>query len=334
MADVLRRHKRNGSKSPPHPSRGRLYPQGMKKKIDKSLEEIEKRTQTPASKAARENIAAAISLGIPAARVISLGTKMISGAPAAMASARATFKALIGATKKTPSGAKVVKYPAPVGKGTASTVLSKANIRDAANIRNTVATGVVGAAAIKGMGKDKDAKVAPVPKPRPKRPPVKSATPPTPSAPKVTKAPIVVEKRQKIIAAPAPKAATKVAKDKVAPRPKPRPNRSTVESATPPTPSAPKVTKAPIVAEKRPKIIAAPAPKAAPKVAKDKVETIGEYFSDMKGRKTKVKTPFGTLDVDSSDSAYPEPDQYKAGGKVSMGRGMGKALRGGGKVMR
>jgi hypothetical protein len=30
----------------------------------------------------------------------------------------------------------------------------------------------------------------------------------------------------------------------------------------------------------------------------------------------------------------PEPDQYKAGGKVSMGRGMGKALRGGGKVMR
>jgi hypothetical protein len=278
MADVLRRHKRNGSKSPPHPSRGRLYPQGMKKKIDKSLEEIEKRTQTPASKAARENIAAAISLGIPAARVISLGTKMISGAPAAMASARATFKALIGATKKTPSGAKVVKYPAPVGKGTASTVLSKANIRDAANIRNTVATGVVGAAAIKGMGKDKDAKVAPVPKPRPKRPPVKSATPPTPSAPKVTKAPIVVEKRQKIIAAPAPKAATKV--------------------------------------------------------AKDKVETIGEYFSDMKGRKTKVKTPFGTLDVDSSDSAYPEPDQYKAGGKVSMGRGMGKALRGGGKVMR
>ena len=278
MADVLRRHKRNGSKSPPHPSRGRLYPQGMKKKIDKSLEEIEKRTQTPASKAARENIAAAISLGIPAARVISLGTKMISGAPAAMASARATFKALIGATKKTPSGAKVVKYPAPVGKGTASTVLSKANIRDAANIRNTVATGVVGAAAIKGMGKDKDAKVAPVPKPRPKRPPVKSATPPTPSAPKVTKAPIV--------------------------------------------------------AEKRPKIIAAPAPKAATKVAKDKVETIGEYFSDMKGRKTKVKTPFGTLDVDSSDSAYPEPDQYKAGGKVSMGRGMGKALRGGGKVMR
>jgi hypothetical protein len=54
----------------------------------------------------------------------------------------------------------------------------------------------------------------------------------------------------------------------------------------------------------------------------------------MKGRKTKVKTPFGTLDVDSSDAAYPEPDQYKAGGKVSMGRGMGKALRGGGKVMR
>jgi hypothetical protein len=275
MAEVLRRHKRKGSQSPPHSSRGRLYPQEMKKKIDKSLEEIEKRTQTPASKEARENIAAALSLGIPVARVISLGAKMISGAPAAMASARATFKALIGATKKTPSGAKVVTYPAPVGKGKASTLLSKANIRDAANIRNTVATGVVGAAAIKGMGKDKDAKVAPLPKTKPNRPTVKSAPPPPSSA-----------------------------------------------------------SKAPTVAEERPKIIAAPAPEAAAKVAKDKVETIGEYFSDMKGRKTKVKTPFGTLDVDSSDAAYPEPDQYKAGGKVSMGRGMGKALRGGGKVVR
>ena len=272
MAEVLHRHKRKGSKSPPHSSRGRLYPQVMKKKIDKSLEEIEKRTQTPASKAARENIAAALSLGVPAAKVISLGTKMISGAPAAMASARATLKALIGATKKTPSGAKVVKYPAPVGKGKSSTFLSKENVKDAANIRNTVATGVVGAAAIKGMGKDKEARVAPVPKLRPNRPTVKSDPPPPSSAP--------------------------------------------------------------TVAEKRPKIIAAPAPEAAPKVAKDKVETIGEYFSDMKGRKTKVKTPFGTLDVDSSDAAYPEPDQYKAGGKVSMGRGMGKALRGGGKVMR
>jgi hypothetical protein len=275
MADVLRRHKRNGSKSPPHPSRGRLYPQGMKKKIDKSLEEIEKRTQTPASKAARENIAAALSLGVPAAKVISLGTKMISGAPSAMASARATLKALIGKTYKTPSGAKVVKYPAPVGKGKASTFLSKANIKDAANIRNTAATGVVGAATIKGMGKDKDARVAPVPKPRPNRPTVKSDPPPPPSA---TKAPTVVVK--------------------------------------------PTESKAP------------PAPKAAPKVDKDKVETIGEYFSDMKGRKTKVKTPFGTLDVDSSDSAYPEPEEYRAGGKVSMGRGMGKALRGGGKVVR
>ena len=275
MADVVRRHTRKGSQSPKHSSRGRLYPQVMKKKIDKSLEEIEKRTQTPASKEARENIAAALSLGVPAAKVISLGAKMISGAPAAMASARATFKALIGATKKTPSGAKVVKYPAPVGKGKASTFLSKENIKDAANIRNTVAAGVVGAGAIKGMGKDKDAKVAPLPKPRP--------------------------------------------------------NRSTVKSDPPPSSSAPKAT---TVVVKRPESKAPPAPKAAPKVAKDKVETIGEYFSDMKGRKTKVKTPFGTLDVDSSDAAYPEPEEYRAGGKVSMGRGMGKALRGGGKVVR
>ena len=278
MADVPRRHTRKGSQSPKHSSRGRLYPQVMKKKIDKSLEEIEKRTQTPASKAARENIAAALSLGVPAAKVISLGTKMISGAPAAMASARATLKALIGATKKTPSGAKVVKYPAPVGKGKASTFLSKANKKDAANIRNTVAAGGVGAAAIKGMGKDKDAKVAPVPKPRPKRSTVKSATPPPPSATKATKAPTVVVK--------------------------------------------PTESKAP------------PAPKAAPKVGKDKVETIGEYFSDMRGRKANVKTPFGTLEIDSSDSAYPEPEEYRAGGKVSRGRGMGKALRGGGKVVR
>ena len=43
MVDVLRTHKRKGKKSPPHSSRGRLYPQEMKKKIDKSLEEIEKR---------------------------------------------------------------------------------------------------------------------------------------------------------------------------------------------------------------------------------------------------------------------------------------------------
>jgi hypothetical protein len=85
-------------------------------------------------------------------------------------------------------------------------------------------------------------------------------------------------------------------------------------------------------------------------------ETIGEYFSNLEGRKTKVKTPFGTIDVDSSDAAYSDVNgmndkfsgSYKggrpgmkknavrrnAGGKVSMGRGMGKALRGGGKVMK
>ena len=148
------------------------------------------------------------------------------------------------------------------------------------------------------------------------------------------------------IAVTAARAASESSPAKVDPVPKPRPNRPTVKSAPPPKtkPKPPTVksappppssaSEAPTVAEKRPNIIAAPAPEAAPKVAKDKVETIGEYFSDMKGRKTKVKTPFGTLDVDSSDAAYPEPDQYKAGGKVSMGRGMGKALRGGGKVMR
>jgi hypothetical protein len=116
------------------------------------------------------------------------------------------------------------------------------------------------------------------------------------------------------IAVTAARAASKSSPAKEAPLPKTKPNRPTVKSAPPPPSSA---SKAPTVAEERPKIIAAPAPEAAAKVAKDKVETIGEYFSDMKGRKTKVKTPFGTLDVDSSDAAYPEPDQYKAGGKVS-----------------
>ena len=133
------------------------------------------------------------------------------------------------------------------------------------------------------------------------------------------------------IAVTAARAASKSSPEKVAPVPKPRPNLPTVKSATPPPPSAPKV---PTVVVKPTESKAPPAPKAAQKVPKDKVETIGEYFSDMKGRKTKVKTPFGTLDVDSSDSAYPEPEEYRAGGKVSMGRGMGKALRGGGKVVR
>ena len=78
-------------------------------------------------------------------------------------------------------------------------------------------------------------------------------------------------------------------------------------------------------------------------------ETIGEYFSNLKGRKTKVKTPFGTIDVDSSEAGmFPEEysGDYKggrpgmkknvarrnAGGKI--GRGCGAAQRGGGKVMK
>ena len=174
MADVLRTHKRKGKNSPPHSSRGRLYPQEMKKKIDKSLEEIQKRTDTPASKAVREKIATAISLGFPVARIVGLGVKMVSGTPAAMASARATLKAAIGKAKKVPSGSKVVTYKAPVGGKKASTFLSKAEQEAASGIRKSVAGGA-GLAAIPSTVGNKDKKESvkaspPVPKQKPTPP--------------------------------------------------------------------------------------------------------------------------------------------------------------------
>jgi hypothetical protein len=180
MADVLRRHKRNGEESPPHSSRGRLYSQEMKKRIDKSLEEIEKRTDTPASREVRKKIATAISLGIPVARITNLGIKMVSGTPAAMASARATLKAAIGKAKKLPSGSKVVTYKAPVGGKKASTFLSKAEQEAASGIRKSVAGGA-GLAAIASTVGDKDKKKsvkasAPVPKQKP-TPPSKTKIP-------------------------------------------------------------------------------------------------------------------------------------------------------------
>jgi len=65
-------------------------------------------------------------------------------------------------------------------------------------------------------------------------------------------------------------------------------------------------------------------------------ESMGEYLKDLQQRNTKVKTPFGIIDVDSTDEgmAFEEFDQ-KSGGQVKKRRmggmvkkGYGKALRG------
>ena len=64
-----------------------------------------------------------------------------------------------------------------------------------------------------------------------------------------------------------------------------------------------------------------------------------EYFvDDMSGRKSRVKTPFGTITIDSSDKGMAfEEYESKFGGQIKgtvkrrMGgkvRGFGKALRG------
>jgi hypothetical protein len=68
-------------------------------------------------------------------------------------------------------------------------------------------------------------------------------------------------------------------------------------------------------------------------------ETMKEYFvDDMSGRKSRVKTPFGTITIDSSDKGMAfEEYESKFGGQIKgtvkrrMGgkvRGFGKALRG------
>lgn len=57
----------------------------------------------------------------------------------------------------------------------------------------------------------------------------------------------------------------------------------------------------------------------------------------LEGKKRLVKTPFGNVTFDTSDSAFEEPEEYKAGGKVKRNvggkvRGVGQAVKGFGKA--
>lgn len=67
-------------------------------------------------------------------------------------------------------------------------------------------------------------------------------------------------------------------------------------------------------------------------------ETMKEYFvDDMTGRKSRVKTPFGIIDIDSSDKGMAmEEYESKYGGQIkgTVKRRMGGKVRGYGKAMR
>ena len=67
-------------------------------------------------------------------------------------------------------------------------------------------------------------------------------------------------------------------------------------------------------------------------------ETMKEYFvDDMSGRKSRVKTPFGTITIDSSDKGMAfEEYESKYGGQIkgTVKRRMGGKVRGYGKAMR
>lgn len=67
-------------------------------------------------------------------------------------------------------------------------------------------------------------------------------------------------------------------------------------------------------------------------------ETMKEYFvDDMTGRKSRVKTPFGTITIDSSDKGMAfEEYESKYGGQIkgTVKRRMGGKVRGYGKAMR
>ena len=67
-------------------------------------------------------------------------------------------------------------------------------------------------------------------------------------------------------------------------------------------------------------------------------ETMKEYFvDDMTGRKSRVKTPFGTITIDSSDKGMAfEEYESKYGGQIkgTVKRRMGGKVRGFGKAMR
>ena len=84
-------------------------------------------------------------------------------------------------------------------------------------------------------------------------------------------------------------------------------------------------------------------PKAKPK---DEAMSMGEYLEGavgmrgakgLEGAKRKVKTPFGTLTFDTSDKAFEEEVENKAGGRIKRQaggkvRGVGQAIKGFGKA--
>ena len=88
-------------------------------------------------------------------------------------------------------------------------------------------------------------------------------------------------------------------------------------------------------------------PKAKPKAKpKDEAMSMGEYLKGavgmrgakgLEGAKRKVKTPFGTLTFDTSDKAFEEEVENKAGGRIKRlaggkVRGVGQAIKGFGKA--
>lgn len=80
--------------------------------------------------------------------------------------------------------------------------------------------------------------------------------------------------------------------------------------------------------------------------AKDEAMSMGEYLKGavgmkgakgLEGAKRKVKTPFGTLTFDTSDKAFEEEVENKAGGRIKRQaggkvRGVGQAMKGFGKA--
>jgi|TARA_R100000152_G_C6738025_1_gene161998 hypothetical protein len=116
---------------------------------------------------------------------------------------------------------------------------------------------------------------------------------------------------------PGPKRATAAAAKESAPRPKlKKPKKPTTKKQEPPKPVD-----------------------SGRKAYNKGFETMKEYFvDDMSGRKSRVKTPFGTITIDSSDKGMAfEEYESKYGGQIKgtvkrrMGgkvRGFGKALRG------
>ena len=123
-----------------------------------------------------------------------------------------------------------------------------------------------------------------------------------------------------------PKSAA-AAKKQAPPKPNKKPPVSAVKEQKSPKAPVKKPPKAPVSSEGRGKM-----------AGNKGYETMKEYFiDDMTGRKSRVKTPFGIITIDSSDKgmAFEEFDT-KYGGKVmpKVKRRMGGKVRGYGKAQR